>query len=322
MGRMSRGIIDSKRLKLWVALIAAALVVIPTAVAWACNPQAHMSLNRTSYSPGQTIVINGSYFNDQDTIKVSGPNGSTTATPSGGGFRVALTAPSSPGSYTITATKDGGGYRAGLPKSASFAVASPASAGSGDSSPSEPGRSPTSPTTQGSPDTQDSTPSFGEPGVGRSPSSSTQQQRTTARQRGGNGGGSSSPAAGTVGSRITAGVAGGGTITTGASGQRVFAGSAAPGQQSFLPSAGGSKSANGSTNAAGVRPSERAATADVWSGFAPGKTASLMAGADQPGGGTGSQLGLGIGLLAFGLVALMSGLTAAEVRRRRASAGS
>ena len=318
MSRMSRGIIGSKRFKLWLVLTAAALVVIPTAVAWACNPQARLGLDRTSYSPGQTIVVSGSYFNDSDTIALTGPAGDATAKPSGGGFNKTLTAPNTPGNYTITATKSGG-YRAGLPKSASFAVAAPAS-----SSPT-----PARPNSQGSP----GSPGFSEPGVGRSPSSNVQRRSPSKRPRsgtrqpagnGGGGGGSGSPARGNGGSQTTGGVAGGGTTTRGTSGQRVFAGSAAPAQQSFGPSSGGAaKSANGSSGkASGVRPSEGAATADVWSGFASGKTPSLMADADQPDGGTGSQLGLGIGLLALGLLALMSGLTAAEVRRRRAAARS
>jgi hypothetical protein len=53
-------------------------------------------------------------------------------------------------------------------------------------------------------------------------------------------------------------------------------------------------------------------------GFAPGKTATLTSeAAGAPDGGTGSQLGWGIALLAIGLLALVSGLTVAEVRRRR-----
>jgi hypothetical protein len=59
----------------------------------------------------------------------------------------------------------------------------------------------------------------------------------------------------------------------------------------------------------------------VWSGFAPGRTASLTSGADGlDDGGGGSGLAIGIGLLALGLVGVAGGLTAAEMRRRRAPA--
>lgn len=298
MSRIGSG--THSRRSFWIVLTAAALVVIPAAIAWACNPQAHLTLDRTSYSPGQSMVVAGSYFNDADVISITGPGVATSASPRGGGFRVTVTAPSSPGSYTITASKSGG-YRAGLPKSASFSVAAPAS--------SRP--TPAQPNSQGS---QGSGPAFSEPGVARSPASSVQGGGNNT----GGGGGGDSP---------TGGVGGGGTTTTGASGQTVFAGSAAPAQQSsFIPGAGGAagtaaKAAVGSSGKGGARPSERAATADVWSGFAPGRTASLTSAAGAPDGGTGSQLGLGIGLLALGLLALVSGLTAAEVRRRRALAG-
>jgi hypothetical protein len=65
-------------------------------------------------------------------------------------------------------------------------------------------------------------------------------------------------------------------------------------------------------------PAQQAALSDLFSNYQPGRTASLTSQASgAPAGGAGSGLGFGIGLLAFGLFALVAGLTAAEVRRRR-----
>jgi len=78
----------------------------------------------------------------------------------------------------------------------------------------------------------------------------------------------------------------------------------------------GSKAAKSS-----AAPSDQAATGYVWSGFAPGKTPSLAtAGEMVSEGDSGSGFGLGIALLAVGLFALVGGLTAAEVSRRRSAA--
>jgi hypothetical protein len=98
------------------------------------------------------------------------------------------------------------------------------------------------------------------------------------------------------------------------SGAPAFAGSVAatPAGGSFF--SGG----EGTASAATAQPSERAAVSDVWSGYAAGKTPSLTSGAAVPDGDTGSELSLGIVLLAVGLLALVAGLTTAEVMRRRA----
>jgi hypothetical protein len=105
---------------------------------------------------------------------------------------------------------------------------------------------------------------------------------------------------------------------TGSTGAPVFAGSVAPAQASF-----GSAPAAATQRSGAARSTGRAAAtdSDVWSGFANGRTPSLTSdAAGAPDSGTGSGLGLGIGLLAVGLLALVAGLTAAEVRRRRTTA--
>lgn len=286
------------RRRLFVALVVAALAVIPAAIAWACNPQAQLTTNQTSYSPGEPMTVSGSFFPRSTAIRISVESGgsATVTTTSNGAFRVSgLQAPSSPGTYTVTANKADGSFQSGLPKVASFAVQAPASAGTGPSGQA------------GAPAAQGRAPAFREPSVNRS--------RGTAVSRGG----------GTQrAERPTGGVGGGAGVVT-AGGQTVFAGSAAPAEQGAFVSGGTAtaaaprQAAARGARGAGARQSDRSAASDVWSGFATsGKTPTLTNGVDNPEGGTGSQLGLGVGLLALGLVALVSGLAAAEARRRRA----
>jgi len=67
--------------------------------------------------------------------------------------------------------------------------------------------------------------------------------------------------------------------------------------------------------------SDLTATGGVWSGFTPGRTASLTAGTDgMSDGGAGDALTIGIGMLAFGLLAIVGGFAIAEAQRRRAPA--
>ena len=284
------------RRRLFVALVVAALAVIPAAIAWACNPQAQLTTSKTSYSPGESMTVSGSFFPRSTAIRINVESGgsATVTTTSNGAFRVSgLQAPSSPGTYTVTANKADGSFQSGLPKVASFAVASPGAAPTGQ---------------PGAPAAQGRSPAFREPSVVRS-------RGTTAVSRGG----------GTQrAERPTGGVGGGaGAVTAG--GQTVFAGSAAPAQRGSFVSGGTTTTAAPSGKAAArgksaaARQSGRSAASDVWSGFSnSGKTPTLTNGVENPEGGTGSQLGLGIGLLALGLVALASGLAAAEARRRRA----
>jgi hypothetical protein len=297
------------------------MVVIPAAIAWACNPQAHISLDKTTYEPGQTITVYGSYFPDNVRITVTGPGETKTVTTSGGAFVTTFTAPGD-GTYTITASRPTGGFA-----SAAFTSATPA-------------RSAPPPQQQDSPPAgAPRTPSLDSPGVVRSerrPSSTG--GRGDSGPGGGGGNAQGSPGGGAQGPGGSVQTQSGGTVQTvpgtvqtvpgsgvqTVAGQPVFAGSAAPATAGTFattpaPAAERERAAQGEPSASAA-PSQQAATGDVWSGFAPGRTASLTSGADGiDDGGTGSELGLGIGLLALGLVALAGGLAAAEVRRRRAA---
>ncbi|HET8953545.1 MAG TPA: hypothetical protein VFN44_23685 [Solirubrobacteraceae bacterium] len=293
-------------------VVAAALV--PAAIAWACNPQAHISLNGTSFSPGQSITVYGSYFATNANVTVSGAGNApvTVKTSGGGGFTVSgFTAPSTPGSYTITATRPTGGFAP-----VSFQVVAPAQANppvttgtgtqpSGSSAPAEQ-------------QAQAPSRSFETPAVAKS-----EREPATSRERSSNG--NRSP-----GSEPTQ------TTAPAAPAQPVFSGSTAPATSTTTfatqPSTTGaaapartrgnarerSAGSGRATTPAAAGPSQQTAFSDVWSGFQPGRTASLTsAGAGAPDNGPGSQLAWGIGLLALGVFGLVGGLAYTEARRRR-----
>lgn len=287
-----------------MGVLVAIMVVVPAAIAWACNPQANISVNQGSYSPGQTMTVYGSYFPGNASITVTSPTGSkTVTTSSGGAFSTTFAVPSRPGSYVVSATRPTGGSA-----SASFSVAAPAPARA---------QAPAPTGTPGTGTAAPRAPSFDAPSVVRS-----KRQRSTAGT-GSGGNGPNAPA--------TTGRSGSGVVSQG--GTTVFSGSA----PAAAPTAsGGTFAAAPATATAGAparaaakrssaarnpAASEQSATGYAWSGFAPGRTPSLTSATSMaPESGSGSGLGLGIGLLALGLVALVGGLTAAEMRRRRALA--
>ena len=277
------------RRRVTLASLVVAAFIVPVAIAYACNPQAHVSLDKTSYQPGSAITVYGSYFPGNVSITVNGPGGSTSVTTSpGGGFSTQLTAPTSPGTYTITASRPTGGFAP-----ASFSVVAPPAAAS---TPAEE----SAPATAAPPQQQaaGSEPAFRTPSVARSQAPAS-AERTTRPTR--------------SGSTATRGEArgqgsGARTTVTSSTGQRVFAGSTAQAAPAAAPR----------TSATAPAPAEQAALSDLFSDYQPGRTPSLAGtAAGAPAGGAGSGAGLGIGLMAFGLLALVAGLTAAEVRRRR-----
>lgn len=289
----------ASRKRVGVGILVAVMVVAPAAIAWACNPQAHVTLDQTSIAPGKTVTAYGSYFPGNVNISVSGPTGSETVkTSTGGSFAKQFTVPSKPGSYVISATRPTGGAA-----SVAFRVAAPAAK-------AVPAPVQTDAPSAAAP----RAPSFDSPSVVRS-----ERQRSTSGGGGSDGGG---PGAQTTPGNTGSGSGGG--VVVSPSGAPVFVGSipAAASTGTFAPApapaaAAGSRAARQSS----ATPSDQAASGYVWSGFAPGRTPSLSTAGDMVSeGDNGSGLGLGIGLLAFGLLALVAGLTAAEVSRRRAAA--
>ena len=292
-GRVKAG--SRSRRGVGAGLLVAVMVMVPAAIAWACNPQAHLSLDRTSYSPGQSITVYGSYFPGNADITVSGPTGSRSVKTSGGGaFSTTFTAPSRAGSYVISATRPTGGRASVAFGAAARQASAPA------------------PVTESPGSAAPRAPSFDSASVVRS-----ERERSGAGSGGNDGGPGVQTSPGNTGSG-----SGGGVISQ--AGASVFAGSVpagTPGTFAAAPTTAATTGEAARQSSRGASPSEQTAAGYAWSGFAPGETPSL-ASADEMAseGDTGSGLGLGIGLLAFGLLALAAGLTAAEVSRRRAAA--
>ena len=309
-GKAVRRGMPGGRGRILLGVLVGALALVPVAVAWACNPQAHLSLDRSTYSPGQGMTVYGSYFPGNSTITVSGPAGSQTVTASSAGaFTVTMTAPSQEGQgYTVTASRPTGGFAA-----ASFSVAAPVQP--------QPA-APSSPPQEEAPaPAQSQSPPASSPGTAvqrevRTPSVN-RSQRTTAPAGRGDSGGGGSPATGQTPAAGTAPVFSG-SVAPATGGSFATAAPTTPVAESV---AGGSRRDAGRERAGGDRsvaaPSQQTALSDVWSTFEPGRTPSLTAASGAPSGGTGSQLAWGIGLLGIGVFALVGGLAYTEARRRR-----
>ena len=303
--------VSRRRRTSFVSLVVAA-VVVPVAIAYACNPQAHVSLDSTAVAPGQSVTVNGSYFPSNATITVAGPVNTVTVTTSpGGGFSTSVQAPSTPGDYTITASRPTGGFAP-----ASFSVVAPAAPAPAQAAPTQ-----SAPAPQSAPSRVAAAPAprgaFSTPSVARSTGTPVATRPSSVAR---------TPARTTAPASAPAPV----RIVTNTVGQPVFAGSvpvaAAPVATTFAPaavaprsSAPGSRTTSRASTAPAVpaqtqAPASQAALSDLYSNYEPGRTASLM-NDGMSSGSTGS--GLGIALLAFGAFALVAGLSAAEIRRRR-----
>jgi hypothetical protein len=266
------------------AIVLAALMLVPAAIAFACNPQASISTNKAVYAPGETMTVVGRSFNANQSLTVSVPGDSKAVnTGNSRGFVTILRAPGNPGAYTVMAS----GSARGLPARTSIRVATtPASGRSDGGSSGGSGRD------------------FGRPGI----------QRSAGSERGsGPGGGGGQPAVGSPTSAPASSGGGSGAVVSSA-GQPVFAASAPP-ADSFGAQAGAADE-----RSAGRSPSEQTATGNLWSGLGNGSAPSLAGVDTAADDGTGSPLVLGIVLLAIGLLTLLTGFGVAQARRRRALA--
>lgn len=297
-----------------------AAVLVPVAIAFACNPQASLKLDKPSYSSGDRMGVSGAFFkpNVEITLTVDGGSPVTVQTAGNGFFATSVTAPSSPGSYTLSAIgyESDGSVTPGLPARVSFEVSpapSPAPQAGEAPTASQPGA--TQPGTSAPGARQPGAGRFAEPRVpGATPFRSGERSKSpAARQR--------------SGARQRAAV-----VNTGAgvikqsSGAGVFAGSvpraerAAAVASSGKPGAG--RKATGDVKSAA--PSERTALGDVWSGLASDSAPSLLPKATDAAprsGGPGLLFVWGLALMGIALVALTAGLVGAGARRRRSRAG-
>ena len=305
-----------------MALAVAAMLLVPAAIAWACNPQAYLRWSNCPVAPGEAMQVSGAFFKGNAQLTLSVEPGGTVGnvtTSSNGFFATSVTAPGTPGSYTLSAVgyESDGSVTPGLPARLSFEVSA---AGQPSQPGSQPGaRQPGAPQPGAQPQ-----PGAGRPSPGRfaepeepkarafsSPGSGSRGGRQPDANGGGRGEGRTAPAG-----------AGAGGVIEGTSGGGVFADSLAPeDREAALASGGRSGTAEGQRGGSQGGPAaapEASAASDVWGGFGSAAAPSLTDGTDLAlGRGTGSQLTWGLALLALGLVALVAGLAVAEVRRRR-----
>jgi hypothetical protein len=327
-----------------------AALLVPAAVAWACNPQPRVETDKLSYSPGEQVTVSGRYFSTKKTTDTdptvtittdpAGPSATVPVT-SAGTFQTRLPAPA--GVFTVLATPSNGGPAAPTTAEGVAATALPENP--------KPGPAPQFgvPAIQSSPPTPDRTSRLADRG-------STEAKPDRPQRRGGGssqptrnvfvfesapsqartttGGGSSaggSAGGGSDGGGSAGGGSGGGNsgdggaasgsergVISDSAGRPVFVDSLAPADRRV---GGAGRTTTAADRSAGQGPSERAATGDLWSGFRSGKAPSLLDAGDGSPDDGGSGASIGLALLGLGLVGLLSALAVAEVRRRRALAG-
>ena len=286
-------------------------------LAWACGPQAHISVDPSSGPPGGEIRVTGSEFTTASEpegmpveIRWNSVNGPLLAEARGPKFTKVVTVPKVPeDDYVIVAISSEDEKGNVFRPSAAFTVKKegrePVTTGSTSGRESRGGAKST--TTSGSP---------AQSGGGKTTAvsrgaaqGSTVPDEAPSLQAGGR-------SVAEVGERSLQ--AAGRDRPTGVT-SRVFAASVGAGQRvgEAAPDAAGS-SGTGLV-------SERSASGDLRSGFASPDRPSLLPGFAEPvvpAEGPGSSLALGIGLLSLGLVTLFAGFLVAELRRRRAAASS
>jgi hypothetical protein len=319
----------------WFGLSALAVlagVLIPAALALACNPQAYLTLDKAAYAPGDSVRVSGSFFKNEVPITVTmSPTGqSAVVTTSGNGafsttFQLAANAPT--GGYSVQAVgyEADGSVTPGLPARGSLSVAPPVQTSTPGASqppaaapqvqasaptPQQPvAKETVRPSQRPSSSRQDA--DFPEPSVLNEPG--VQTSRTPAA--------STRVPAGGEGASVSAGrVVFGGSVAPAVSAPVLAAG----GVPATVPSATASRASRSSGGASvGRSAAERTAADDVWSALGTGRSPSVLPfagdGVAVSSPRSGSQLALGLVLLGGGVLALVGGLAAGEARRRRTS---
>jgi len=316
----------------------------------ACNPQAYLTLDKSQYAPGESVRVSGSFFKNNTAITVSldrTGQSSTVTTSGNGAFAVTFALPSSAatGGYSVTAI----GYEAngdvinGLPARASFAVATaqtatpqasdegasaPAASQPAASQPAAPAAQPAAPQASRPAARQPSGPAssgFREPLVVDEPDvqrSRTGQSSTRSSTSGSPA--SSSDRATSNGRAVFGGSVA--TVPSAATGAPLAATTTATRSASRSSAGTSADRSRGTSASRGVSPqaAEQAATDDVWGALSPGRSPSVLPvagdGAAVSSPRAGSQLALGALLLGAGVLALIGGFAAGEVRRRRVRA--
>lgn len=317
------------RMKLGVlsGATAAAVVLVAAALAFACTPQAEISLTPSVGPAGSTITVAGSGFSSRGgPVEVYWKSRSTapvaTAEPDLTG-RVSLSFVVPPdtqgGYYTVVAIQN-----PAYPARAVFHV--PGAAPAPEPAP----RPEPAPQPEPAP-LAEAAPQPG--GTGQAPAPNAGQQPSAGRQRSGG----REPGAGrrpsgrerpdSARGKPAAGrpqrPASPNAVVRDRSGRLVFGGSAAPAGDPphgrRAAGAGAPRGAPGKALGAGEGPARGSASGDLWSGFASERNQSLTGGGSEatlPSSGSARTFAVGLGLLGLGLLALFSGFLIAAVRRR------
>ncbi len=331
---------DKRRWLALAALSVAASILVPVAIAMACNPQAYLTLDRAQYAPGDSVRVSGSFFknNAQVTVSIDRTGQSTTVTTSGNGaFQATFALPSNAGTggYSVTAIgyEANGDVVAGLPARASFSVAAAqtapaASTPSGGGQPAASAEQPAAAPAAGQPAAAAATRPAARPAAGR-PSSSFREPgvtrepdvQTSAAQRRSSVSRSTAPS---TADRATANgrAVFGGSVAPSVSAAPVVAASTAA--QTSRSSQAASPRASSQSAAVSRQAAEQTAADDVWGAVGAGRSPSVLPvagdGVAVSSPQAGTQLALGLVLLGTGVLALVGGLAAGEARRRRVRA--
>ena len=314
----------SKRRRITTVLLGSASAVLGVAaIAWACTPQAYISVSPGSGGQGtQATVSGGSFTAAPVQIHWGSASGPVIGNAVGPRFSTSVTIPASaPDVYYIVAVGPQGS------SSASFEVVGPAGPSGGDTtggggtttggggsthgggSTSAGGGGSTSTGGGGSGHGGGSTSGGADSGSATTGGGSSSRARTHRQTNGGGRGRapakSALPSPGR--SNAVAGHLARGTVTTG-SGQRVFAGSLPVYAKHGSPSQARGGGVRARAKGSGFRVTDKSSL-----------TMPHVPDASQAqGAGLGSRLAIGIAILGLGLVLLFGGFLVAVVRRRRA----
>ena len=298
-----------------VLLSLMATIVAGGAIAWACSPNANISLSPQSGPPGSEVTVSGSQFTSKGSgaaveIRWNQLNGEVLATTTGPTFSVSVTIPEDAAGtsriFAIGRAPDGDMVGSDVAEVQVTAPVSqePAPVGGGGGGPPAPVTDPARP--QGG-----NAPGGSPPSSQRAPAPSSDRGRSTPQSRRETG--VTSPGASAPAQRPS---------TRSASPADVFGGSSpspVTNEGAAQLGSGVGAEAPASGGPARARASELSASGDLWSGFTNGGAQSFgNGGGDALGGGaTMNHALVGSALLGLGLVALMVAALFFEVGRRR-----